>query len=168
MPPEVLVVVPYVDGMLRRDTVEAVESSGLRNLLVRLPGRDIGAYGRLFAHLWAGPDDLILVEQDVAPKPGQLATLAGCGHDWCGYSYDYDGIPASRVLGCTRLAYRMRAAWPTMGLEAAVICDDRPRPCPWWSMDQRLAHMLLGHGLEWHVHEGWATHRGVAELQASS
>lgn len=155
------VVVPWTTIGWLGDITAALAVSGVLYETVAVDPADPGAYARLFAFLWEQAGDLIVCEHDNVPTAVQVADLAACGHEWCGYGYDKDGRRVVRALGFTRLSAGLRARWPTLGREAAVIQDDRPRWCPWQSLDSRLALKLTGLGVTWIEHPGTVAHRSL-------
>jgi hypothetical protein len=76
-------VVPFVAGMLHPRLRVLVTSLGGEFRQLRNDGGHEDDYWNLFAELWSGPDDFLLVEQDVLPALELLGAMASCKADWC-------------------------------------------------------------------------------------
>lgn len=156
------VVVPWTSDRWLGAITCALASARVPYETVQLPGDDPGAYARLLGFCWALPGDLVVCEHDNVPTAAQVVELADCGHDWCGFAYDKDGRKVVRALGFTRFSAGLRARHPGLGRDVTLIQDDRPRWCPWESLDSRLALALIGHQETWTEHPGQVAHRGLA------
>ena len=84
-----MIVVPYVPGMLRAATREALPWDAVRPVDV---SADRHAYWRLLRDLWASGSDVTIIEQDIVPHKGAIDDLDECGWGWCAFPYDDDGM----------------------------------------------------------------------------
>jgi len=121
------------------------------------------AYWRALKKHWDSGDDLMLIEQDIGLRGGEVASFMACSENWCTYSYPYPGMPESfRLycwLGCTRYSAKLQAAIK-MGAT----------PVKWNELDQLvlrgiratgfIREMPHGHGDVLHYHE----HSPVLEI----
>jgi hypothetical protein len=148
------VVVPYVHGMLRWETVDALEEwAGV--LFHEVDEYD--GYARLLIDLWEAGEAFAIVEQDVAVPPGWLVEFDACPHPWC--TRAPEARPGLDWLGCARFAAPLLADHPT--LMAAALADtsaDGDEPYTWRKCDVRLArHLRLAHVAP-HQHVPCVTH----------
>src|SRR5205085_3509198 len=140
-------IVPYVKGRLRPETlaVALAHDDHVDLVDVEADGR---TYARFLAGLWQRQESVLIVEHDVVPTRGQLASLASCDHPWCAFTYEphedvsYDDPGAIVMLGCCKLSAEfMRAterAWFDLDL-------------PWWHCDVRVS--MFGRGAGYAPHQ---------------
>lgn len=147
-----MIVVPHVSPMLRPET--AIWARHYGATLVELPKDDHEAYWRLLAHHWAGPGDLLVVEQDIVPAPGVVDEMLTCPKLWCASPYWIAGRDWwADGLGCTRFSAGLKAAEPDLLDEiGTVVSPDGPERA-WWLLDERLSRQLRSLGHEPHEHE---------------
>lgn len=75
-------------------------------------------YAALIAELWSDGETFAVVEDDIAPWPGALASLRDCERVWCGFDYclpgrwDTDGLYGT--TGCYKVDARLIAAAPDL------------------------------------------------------
>lgn len=153
-----LVVVPYVDGMLSENTRRVVAGSGLPRAFIRVTPGDDGFYGRLVRRLWSWQCDTIICEHDVEPTCGQLAELVDCGHDWCGFNYDDGLYPDGPMFGLVRLSRRLMVRHPHAAEVALVTGKRKDTDVPWWQVDAMMARDLMIRGETWRPHQTQVHH----------
>lgn len=153
-----VVVVPFVAGMLRVATVDAVLDYGGPARFERLDPRDPYGYARLFARLWDAGEGFTIVEQDVVPPPGALAALACCSGLWCGHRLPCGADPLAYTFGLVRFAGGLLRAFPDLGRRIAGRGRPRRVSVPWNALDIATYRQLVGRGLTWHEHTPPATH----------
>lgn len=147
------VVVPFVHGMLNRETCQTVAHSGYWHRFCDLDPGDLGAYGRLVRDLWQMGTTFVICEQDVVPTIDQLDRIVECDHDWCSYSYDDGLYPDGPMFGLVRFDARVMAEHPHAAEVALVIGKRRDQEAEWWRVDALIARDLKIRGVEWFMHE---------------
>jgi hypothetical protein len=170
-----VVVVPYVEGMLRPETQAVVEQCGYAHRFVELGTDDDRHYGRLWRRLWSEGETFVICEHDVAPTLAQLDTICSCSHAWCSFNYVGGGFPNGPHFGLARYDARLMVAYPLAGEVGTRLpenpkwqrsCDPRVRLngeraqkggdegiVEWWHMDSRVQRDLIVRGVEHHVHK---------------
>lgn len=152
---EVRVLVPYVDGGLKPETLAAVRNSGLPFEAIVL--EDDSAYHELIARAWAEAKTFIVVEQDIVPHPGALAELLLCPEPWCAFGYEYPPFGLYAGMGCAKFATELLVVLPTAMEETAGWSDATHPAKHWCRVDGWLKQWLIEHGARQHVH-GQVTH----------
>src|ERR1035437_7170921 len=98
LPVKPLVVIPFVRGLLRRETIDAAPNAHF----VDVGGAD-DSYWRLLCRLWEQGNAFALIEQDISPTRAQIDTLWACSAEWCAFPYNQGGI-VTTALGCTKFS----------------------------------------------------------------
>ncbi len=116
-------------------------------------------YDKALKDVW-GKGDLVVVEQDIVPTLEMIASLFGCGEDWCIYEYEIrymDGksppFTVQTGLGLTKLslkAQRVSALEKWFGRG------------PWFNLDGRVTGALVQAGYRPHVH-GKVKHNRIVD-----
>ena len=126
------------------------------------------AYWREIRSRWAGERDLVIIEQDIGIGEGTVASLEGCGEDWCCYAYPVfaRGIRLTMGLGCTKISAALQRKVPPEVVEQAfAACDGcEGRGC-WWHLDRHVSECLRQAGFAPHVH-GDVTHHHAYDLRS--
>ena len=150
--------VPYVVGMLRDATADAVLAQAPAARLVPIDPADLYAYGRTLARVAAESLDLIVVEQDVIPPRGAIAGLLACPDGWCGHRIDCGNGPADATLGLARFGRQLLRRHPDLFVRAAGRGKVGPARVPWNALDGWIRHVLRAWGVTWHPHTPDALH----------
>lgn len=117
----------------------------------RIDPADDAGYWRLLAAEWAKPGDLVLVEQDIALRPGVIAGFDSCREPWCGHPYPI-GAQLLVCLGCTRFTAELKAREPDL-LEQVGRDDTGGLPArDWRRLDVRIGDELRRRGYTVHEH----------------
>lgn len=146
------VAVPYVAGMLRPDTFDAVAHGGHPATFYAFDRTDDGAYARLVERLWGRRETFVVVEQDVVPHAGAIAELVQCPAPWCSHCYDDPGYQRVPMLGLAKFAASLLAKTPEV---ATTVLRDGARhavPVHWRQLNEVLVAHLLARGVTWHRH----------------
>jgi len=141
------VVVPYTN--LRQETVDAVQAAGICAEFVRLV--DDTHYSRLLLELWAAGETFVVIEHDVAPRPGDLQHLLRCPRPWCGFAYNISTQYAA-CLGFTKFRGDFIRKYPAVMELAAADERDGMKAGVWVRMDVRLDNRLHPAGETIHTH----------------
>lgn len=155
---EPLVMVPYVEGMLHEETVNAVRGSGLPYALWPLDRGDPFAYAGLFAQWWTTPGTLVVVEQDIVAPFGGIHDMVECPHAWCSFTYDCNTEVPAYGLGLCKFEWGMREMFPTLGEQAARSYKGVARAMRWTSLNERIITLMNHFGMAVHLHGPAATH----------
>jgi hypothetical protein len=112
-------------------------------------------YGDLLRRLWAGGQDFVLVEDDVAPPPGAVGALLACPEPWCGHDYPLGrGITRGEHpgLGLVKWTGEATAASPELWRSWGGV--------PWRQLDGAVARAMRSQfAMEWyHRHLPDAAH----------
>jgi hypothetical protein len=142
--PSVPIVCPYTQ--LRPETKEALANWDVA--FVDVSGRD-SDYHWLLEGFWHRQQGVLIVEHDIVPYPGAIASLQACAEDYCGVPY-LVGRNFVVDLGLTRFSAAIMAAYPD-----AV---DRMEDDHWKSQDGQMLGYLRPLRGEPHWHWPAARH----------
>lgn len=136
------VICPFTEIALA--TRAALDASGYGWQPHDVSGSDT-AYWGVLAGLWAAGEDFAVVEHDITPAPGALASFEACGHDWCSAPYLYlAGTYAG--LGCARFRAAVMARHPDLMNVVATMSNDSHGPRHWCTLDAWLRVVLQQRG----------------------
>jgi hypothetical protein len=152
------IVVPYIPGMLHQETIDVVCGTGLPVTFQIIHEDDPYEYGRVFASWWNRGQDLIWVEQDVAPDGLFARRFQVCDRPWCTHQYPCDTNPFVYGLGVCRFTSKMQATAPGLGEQAAKDHTLRPYTMHWTALNERVITLALHFGFKPHVHAPVAGH----------
>ena len=77
-------------------------------------------YANLLTAYWKSKTGFVLVEHDIVPWPGAIASLQACSEDFCAYSYPYGTAGGmTRTLGCIKVSTELVLAHPRLYREWA-------------------------------------------------
>ena len=147
-----IIYLPYVDGMLRPETLAVAHASEIPYCAWPLPREDRGAYARAFETWWETMQDLVVVEHDMIPPAGMLREMIECPEDWCSANYHVGNGRTTTGLGITRISWRVKARYPGAGYNAARDMRDRSRYTDWVSLNESVDRHLYRLGLRQHIH----------------
>ncbi len=133
-----IVVVPFVDGMLRTEVVRAVEQAAMPVEFVELRVDRPFSYAHLVRRLWRRGDTFAVVEQDTVPPKGALTDMDGCWSPWCTVPHAVLGSPSADLFGCVKFTRQLIIAQPT--LAHRVLTDGSP---PRWSQPYRRVALAV-------------------------
>lgn len=145
-------VIPYVEGMLRSETIAAVDACPLPHDYYQLDHERPGDYAALVVHLWDTGETFVVLEHDVAPEPGMITALAECPEQWCWHEYADNRYGPGPSMGLTKFSAELMARWPNA---PQVALYDRVRhrdPVHWRSMDTVLRLDLEARKVPAHRH----------------
>jgi hypothetical protein len=145
----VQVVVPYAH--LCPETRAALEADDITAYYAYV-GADKTAYHSLLEFLWGQGKGFIVVEHDIVVRPGCVAELEACPHDWCGFSYSLStGYGA--YLGFTKFSDALVSGRPAVFRSIAALRPDGTERRYWGRLDTRLKQVLEDReGQTMHVH----------------
>lgn len=153
-----LVVVPFVDGMLHPATARALTSWRGRKQFHQLDRDDKGAYGRLVRSLWGRQETFTIVEQDVAPSVGQLAELASCPMPWCTFLEDSGLYPDGPMFSLVKFSAFLQRQHPHAADDALITGARRDGEAGWWEVDRLMARNMEIRRVVWCCHDGRVRH----------
>lgn len=152
------VVVPWVPGMLREETVTALDRAGVPWESCSMPAWDSGAYGSLLEQLWRDGRSFCVLEQDVVPTGAMLFRLAACRGDWCSHCYDDPAYPRTPMLGLVRFSAALIERHPEVGVHVLRTGHTRRQHVAWPSVNETLCRHLWRTGEVWHRHRPDVVH----------
>lgn len=152
------VVVPYVPGMLRPETVTAVTEQVDYATLFPIDAEDQTGYTRMFLALFGGHKDLVIIEQDIVPASGSIKGMLRCGYDWCTCPYPVSGVECVDALGCVRFSAALQQAFSTVIYQVAREHNGKGAPRTWRNLDQAVRALLTSKGLRPHHDHPAAAH----------
>ena len=147
------VVVPYVLGMVRDETIAELDRQWAGVLPVRIDPADDYAYGELVADLWAQASTLVICEQDVVPPPGSIAALIDCPQQWCVHEMPFEGRRLAPTLCLAKFAGSLMAARPRLARQALSKHTGQRCRTHWRAVDITLQNALHHAGVQVHVHQ---------------
>lgn len=143
-----LVVCPFTE--IQSATSDALDASGFA-WEARYVGDSDESYWALLSELWAGDEDLAIVEHDIVIAPETLREFDECPSVWCSAPYPYFvGLYAG--LGCTRLRARVRRVVPNILDEVARMSNSQHTPKHWCVLDGFLQAQMRTYGFTPHLH----------------
>lgn len=157
-PDDPLIAVPYVDGMLRTETVDAIVAAVGPFTPWRLEPGDPYAYARALIEWWGQGRTLIVIEQDIVPADGMIRTLAECPQDWCTQAYHVGEGRFTTGLGFCKISRRITAAWPDAANQAMRDAAGRDAHTDWRGVNEAIERKIMRHGYWAHEHPGRAEH----------
>lgn len=99
-----LVIVPYVEGGLCRETRQEVYRQWpVATFAAQRRGFDFD-YADTLRTAWHEAETLIIIEQDVVPPPGSIRELLRCPDPWCTYPMWLDGHHQFDTLGLAKFS----------------------------------------------------------------
>lgn len=103
------------------------------------------AYWALLAELWAAGGDFAVVEHDVVPPEGGMASFDACEREWCAARYPYlaGTYPG---LGCARFRSPLIARHPDLMDVVAVMSNEDHGPRHWCTLDAFARSVLMQRG----------------------
>jgi len=150
-------VCPYTE--LRPETRMAAQLSGLRTRFE--PMTYMANYYTLMQRLWKRGETFILLEQDIVPTEAQFYDITICGHDWCGFPYQYASFGLYNGAGFTRFSGRLMAAFPTLITSTKAFDDGVHPPRHWCTLDGWMRELLQKAGIQKVDHSPPVRHLGV-------
>jgi len=135
------VICPYTE--IAPATREALDASGYPWAEAEVTG-DTG-YWMLLDRLWRQREDFAIVEHDIIPAPGGLASFEACEHEWCSARYPYlaGTYPG---LGCTRFRAAIMARHPDLMDVVATMSNETHPPKSWCTLDAWMRAVLQQRG----------------------
>lgn len=155
---DTLIVVPFVPGMLREATMEAVKESGQAWLTAPIDPQDAYAYAGYFRDWWEYDFDLIVIEQDIVPMPEQINALAAHPADWVTVPYHVGQGRYATGLGFCRISRALRRRHPHAGINASLDPRDTRNLVNWISLNESVERHLHRLGERQSVCDGTVEH----------
>lgn len=141
-PVDLMVVLPYVDGMLREETMAALHASDLPYLTQPIDPNDPGDYAGWLRNWWQMPMDLVVLEQDMVPTAEQFAELARYPADWVVMPYHVGNGQYATGLGFCKLTRGLRQRHPEAGRNASLDPRNSRDLINWISLNENLERHL--------------------------
>lgn len=146
------IVVPYVAGMLHRETVTRVVISGRAYRFVEVDPADPHHYARIFASWWNRGSDLVILEQDMVPHFGWMLEFQSCPKPFCTHYYDCNALEKAYGLGCARFSAALQATVPSLGQQAAGTVGGRAPGTHWRALNERVIDLCRHFRAAPHIH----------------
>jgi hypothetical protein len=147
-----LIVVPYIDGWLRPETLAAIEATGLPYATRPIEDGDPYGYAKAFEQWWANRLDLLVIEHDIVPPDGMITEMLECPEQWCSANYHVGGGRTTTGLGITKISHLIKVAYPYGGMNIARDPRDRRRYVDWISLNESCDRHLARLGYRQHIH----------------
>jgi hypothetical protein len=144
------VVIPWVAGGLRPETVDAIATCGLPHQLAEMVETE--DYHDLIADLWHDGETFLTVEQDIVPHAGALQGLADCPEPWCAFGYDYPPFGNYAGMGCAKFSAELIRQFPDALDVTGTWRDEKHPPKHWCRVDGWLKQYLMERGARQHIH----------------
>lgn len=152
-PDRVMIAVPFVDGMLRPETLAALDAWGGPYTTWPLERANPQDYAGKFLAWWNTPGDLIVIEQDIVAPPGLITELAACEDVWCSVRYHVGDGRYTTGLGMAKFSGILKRAHPWAGHN--IVADPRGsgRMVDWISLNEAVERHLTRLGVACHIHD---------------
>lgn len=147
-----LVVVPYVPEWLRNETIDALSASGVDHHFCALEAGDPYAYARNFERWWMTAGDLMVIEHDMVPAPGQIAEMLSCPEHWCSANYHVGDGRTTTGLGICKISWQVKVRWPYGGMNISHDPRDTRRYVDWIGLNESVDRHLSRLGYRQHIH----------------
>jgi hypothetical protein len=106
---------------------------------------DVESYWRLLCDIWAGQDDVVMIEHDIIPWPGAIDELWRCPSAWCTYTYEMrEGFGIHHAFGCVKLGTKLFEELPDVWKNVATTS--------WRHLDAQLCDYAQRHAIIPHPH----------------
>ena len=106
---------------------------------------------------WLGEQDLIIVEQDKEPFPGQPEAMLGCPEPWCGYTFWQNPVPHTALVhggfGVTRFSAELQTWFPVAAFRGEIQVGIDRRFYDYLIANYGKGCCLHGHVVHHHVQE---------------
>lgn len=140
-----VVLVPYVSGQLRDETLEALRQADAILGVFSLDAEDQWAYANLLRAWWREPTNTLICEHDVVPAPGAIRQLAECDEPWCTFPHWIEDHYQLDTLGLAKFHLLLKVMHHDLA-EAALA---RPDPRIWvrqghTHLDPDCSNVILG------------------------
>lgn len=155
---EPLILIPYTQGKLHEETVEAARASGFPYTLWPINAQDVFAYGALFADWWVKPGDLVIIEQDIVPPAGSITALIDCTMPWCSHEYHCNNPVPAYGLGLCKFTDTVKRRLPSLGEQAARDYQGRARKMHYRNLNERIIDLMHHWSISAHIHQPTAAH----------
>ena len=145
-------------------------AAGLETEWVDTEG-DLQIYADEMEKRWLGTEDLIIVEQDKEPFPGQLESMIGCPEPWCGYTFWQNPEPHTSLVlggfGVTRFSAQVQTWFPVSAFRGEIQVGIDRRFYDYLIKNHGYGVHLHGHVVHHHVYEPrpWPVRQYVAQLR---
>lgn len=150
------IVVPYVPGMLQLGTEAAL--LGWCTNYVDVSASDT-AYHDLLTRLWAAPDDILIVEQDMAPTDDLISEVEHCDAEWCAAPYwTASGKRFETAFGFVRFSASLMERCPGVPHLAGAFAELAAPARHWRRVDVRWSQALRAVGAVPHIHDSPLPH----------
>lgn len=147
------IVAPYVPGVGRPETLDAVAAAGMPFCVWPLPVSDDGAYPNLVARLWGRGEPFLLVEHDMVPDSWGLVEMAGCGEPWCTAPYETRSRDElTDGLGVAGFGRQLLDEAPDLLARVFRRWKMTQRQPTWQHLDLTMVNLLRRSGWAPHVH----------------
>lgn len=146
-PVDVLILVPFVDGMLREQTMAAVHESGLPYLTQPLDRADPYDYAAAFRQWWNLPMDIVIIEQDMWPTAAQISELVNRTEPWITARYHVGDGRYATGLGFCKIRAMVRKAWPDAGVNCSTDPRDSRNLMGWLGLNESVEKHLTRLGV---------------------
>ena len=118
---------------------------------------DLQIYADEMEKRWTGEEDLIIVEQDKQPFPGQIEAMIGCPEPWCGYTFWQNPVPHTSLVlggfGVTRFSSEVQRLVPVSAFRGVWQVNIDRRFYDYLIRNHGTGCHLHGHVLHHHVYE---------------
>ena len=158
-------ILPYVAGMLRDETIAAFERCGEAFFAFPLEQNNPYRYAQLFEQLWDWPVDTLWIEHDMVPTTAQIEELLYCEKDWCTVRYHQGGGMYTTGIGFAKFAASLKTRWPVAGRNIAADPRGKEPAVMWPSLNEQVENHLSRLGVELHVHGGQVPHLHYPESE---
>lgn len=155
---EQFVAVPFIPGMLCHETVAALGAWTGTYVTFPLDPDDDGDYARTFAAWTRTRMDLLVIEQDMVPTPGQIDEVLRCPEPWCQIRYDYPRTEPIASLGFCKIAGTVFSEHENFGDLASRDKRTKGGLVHWRSLAESVTAQLVRYGYSPHIHSGRVTH----------
>ena len=158
VPVDTFVIVPFVDGMLRDETMQALHDSNEAYLTQPLDPADPYHYAACFRDWWNLPNDIVIMEQDMVPTVDQFRELIYADAAWATMPYHVGSGQYTTGLGFCKIARHVREAYPDGGVNITTDPRGNGDLVRWQSLNEAVERHLSRLGVVQTVLDGTVAH----------
>lgn len=158
LPLTTVVIVPFVDGMLREQTMAALHDSEMAYLTQPLDPADPYDYAAKFRDWWKLPFDIVILEQDMVPTQEQFRDLVHSDQMWTTMRYHVGAGQYTTGLGFCKIVRHVRESYPAAGVNITTDPRGNGDLVDWISLNEAVERHLTRLGIPQTILPGTVEH----------
>lgn len=158
VPVDTFIIVPFVDGMLRDETMAALHDADEAYLTAPIDPGDPYHYAAQFRDWWRLPNDIVIMEQDMVPTVDQFRELIYSDAAWATMRYHVGAGQYTTGLGFCKITRQVRESYPDGGVNITTDPRGTGDLVDWISLNEAVTRHLERLGVVQTVLPGTVAH----------